>query len=115
MERHIEIASTIRDQILTLDPYALMAYGASKFVALSKEHAKDLAALGGLKFKVNGLKHKGHVIISLMGNDTYTVRTCKITLTGKNAGRVVFKEEAEDVYADQLIDILDRFVEGQGA
>ena len=115
MTNHMQIAETIRDQITALDPMALWAYGASQFVALSEKKAGNLVSLGGLSFKVRGLKHKGHVIINLMGNDTYTIRTCKITMTGKNAGKAVFKDEAEDVYADQLVYFLDRFVEGKAA
>jgi len=85
MTNHMEIAKTIRNQIIACDPSALMAYGAKQFVALTEKTAGNLTSLGGLSFKVNGLKHKGHVIINLMGNDTYTVRTWKIVMSGKTS------------------------------
>ena len=47
-----------------------------------------------------------------MGNDTYTVRTWKIVMSGKNIGKRTMKEEMENVYADQLVQVLDSFVEG---
>jgi len=112
MTNHMEIAKTIQSQIIACDPSALMAYGAKQFVALTEKTAGSLTSLGGLSFKVNGLKHKGHVIINLMGNDTYTVRTWKIVMSGKNIGKRTMKEEMENVYADQLVQVLDSFVEG---
>ena len=115
MTQHMEIAKTIRNQITAIDPYAFWAYGAKDFVALTEKREETLVSLGGLSFRVNGLKHKGHVIINLMGNDTYTVRTWKIVMSGKNIGKSTMKEEREGVHFDELVAVLDEFVEGKVA
>ncbi len=51
----MEIANTILKQIKHGDSWALAAYGAKQFAAVSQ--TKERA--GGLSFQVNGLKHKG--------------------------------------------------------
>ena len=96
----MEIARTIMNQIKYADPYALMAYGASNFVALpeSKVYA------GGLRFKVNGLTHKGWVSINLRWADDYTISFIN------KMGETI--KEVENVYCDMLVDILD-YVEGK--
>lgn len=48
-------------------------------------------SLGALKFKVSGHHHKGHVIVSLNGLDTYDVFIClvrsgKMKIKAKNLG-----------------------------
>ncbi|WP_264521767.1 hypothetical protein [Flavobacterium sp. N1994] len=96
----MEIARTILEQIKFGDKWALMAYGASNYVALpeSKEYQ------GGVKFQVNGLRHKGNVLVQLKWIDTYTV-----TFVNKNGVAV---REVEDVYCDTLVDVLD-YIEGK--
>ncbi len=96
----MEIARTILEQIKYGDKWALMAYGATNFIAL--QETKDFQ--GGVKFKVNGLKHKGTVMVQLKWIDTYTI-------TFVNNNGVVVKE-VEDVYCDTLVDVLD-FIEGK--
>ena len=110
-----QVAETIRQQIKALDPYALWAYGASNMVAITSKGEDELFSHGGLSFKVKGLKHKGHIIVKLMGNDTYTIQAWKIFMSGKKAGVADLKKEFTDVYCDQLVDVLDLVVEGKGA
>lgn len=96
----MEIARTILEQIKYGDKWALMAYGATNFIAL--QETKDFQ--GGVKFKVNGMKHKGTVMVQLKWIDTYTV-----TFININGVEV---KEVEDVYCDTLIDVLD-YIEGK--
>jgi methylaspartate ammonia-lyase len=96
----MEIARTILEQIKYVDKWALMAYGATNFIAL--QETKDFQ--GGVKFKVNGLKHKGTVMVQLKWIDTYT-----ITFVNNNGVAV---KEVEDVYCDTLVDVLD-YIEGK--
>lgn len=96
----MEIARTILEQIKYGDKWALMAYGATKYIAL--QETKDFR--GGVKFKVNGLKHKGTVMVQLKWIDTYTIKFVN------NNGVAV--KEVEDVYCDTLVDVLD-YIEGK--
>lgn len=96
----MEIARTILEQIKFGDKWALMAYGATNFIAL--QETKDFQ--GGVKFKVNGLKHKGTVMVQLKWIDTYI-----ITFVNNNGVAV---KEVEDVYCDTLVDVLD-YIEGK--
>jgi len=62
----LEVANTIREQLVTLTPFnTIMSWGIGRFVATIY---KDMPAL---KFKVNGRLHKGAVIIALNGADYY--------------------------------------------
>jgi hypothetical protein len=81
----MKIARTILEQIKFGDKWALIAYGASNYVALpeSKEYQ------GGVKFQVNGLKHKGTVLVQLKWIDTYTFKFV-------NNNGVVVKEVEDD-------------------
>lgn len=96
----MEIARTILEQIKYGDKWALMAYGAKNFIALTE--SKEFQ--GGLQFEVNGLHHKGIVRIQLKWIDTYT-----ITFINKRSEIV---KEVEDVYCDMLVDVLD-YIEGK--
>ena len=104
MTRTMEIANTIKHQITAQSPMALMSYAARDFVALRETDTKH----GGLQFRTSGYKHKGLVMISLMFNDTYTIETVKI-----RKGEVKVCDSYDDVYADQLIEVLDHMVEGR--
>lgn len=96
----MEIARTILEQIKYGDKWALMAYGATNYIVL--QETKDFQ--GGVKFIVNGLKHKGTVMVQLKWIDTYT-----ITFLNNNGVAV---KEVEDVYCDTLVDVLD-YIEGK--
>lgn len=102
-----EIATTIRDQIAAPGVQIMWSWGAKEFVALPEVKQLDgRLQLGGLQFRVNGRLFKGIVMVSLMGNDTYTVRFCKMY-----KGRLNCKKVYEEVFCDQLTEIIDRFVE----
>jgi len=96
----IVIARTILNQINEFDRWALMAFGAQNFVALdeSKEYQ------GGVRFNVNGLRHKGCVMIQLRWVDDYTVSF----VNTKNEMVKMY----EGVYCDMLVNILD-WLEGK--
>lgn len=97
---NMTIASTIYGQIHALDGMAWYAWGSKNPMAL-----KD-----GLQFDVNGLVFKGKVIIKLTAMDDYT-----ITFGRMNRKTFEFdvKETAEGVYCDQLVEILDHYIEGK--
>ncbi|TVZ24096.1 hypothetical protein JM84_3055 [Dokdonia sp. Hel_I_63] len=98
----MEIAKIILGQIKYLDRMALMAWGARNFVALPK--SKEFQ--GGLRFKVNGLKHQGWVTIELTYLDEYTV-----TFINEDVEVVKVRH---GVYCDMLVDIID-YIEGKEA
>jgi hypothetical protein len=96
----MEIAKTILEQIKFADRYALMAWGARNFCAMSESKEFE----GGLTFQVNGLTHKGWVKIGLRWVDDYTI-------TFINKKREVVKT-VEGVYCDMLIEVID-WIEGK--
>jgi hypothetical protein len=104
---NLEIANTILDQIRATDRMALWAWGAKDFMALngSDDKAKEVS-LGGVQFKVNGAKHKGTVVVNLMANDTYTV-----TIGSVRKGEWKVKTITDDVYCDNLMEIIDGLIE----
>lgn len=96
----IQIAKTIVSQIKALDFWFLGAVGAQKFIALPEN--KEFQ--GGVRFRVNGLQHKGYVSIELRWADDYTIKFLN------RAGEVI--KTSEYVYCDMLVDVLD-WVEGK--
>jgi hypothetical protein len=96
----IEIAKTILQQIKYSDRWFLSAAGAKNFLALPESKMFQ----GGVRFKVNGLKHKGIVEICLRWVDDYTIYFLD------NKGEEVKKTEG--VYCDMLVEVLD-WVEGK--
>jgi hypothetical protein len=96
----VQIAKTIIQQIKACDFWFLGAVGAKNYLALPESTEFQ----GGVRFKVNGLKHKGYVSIELRWADDYTIKFLS------RAGAVT--KTVEGVYCDMLVDILD-FVEGK--
>ncbi len=94
------IARTILEQIKTLDHMALFAWGFKNGVGLDD----------GIQFDVNGLKFKGKVIIKLTAMDDYTITFGKVNL---KTFEFDVKETAKGVYCDQLVVILDHYIEGK--
>jgi hypothetical protein len=94
----MEIAKTIVQQVIALDPWAFGAYGATKLFEIP-ECSKYA---GGLMFTVNGKKHKGNVLIFLKWSDVY-----KIVFMSEDGVPV---KEVDEVYCDMLVDVLD-FIE----
>ena len=96
----IEIANEIVRQINVIDRMALMAWGGRRFQALPE--SKEFQ--GGIRFIVNGKKHKGIVAVELRWVDDYTVSFLDMN------GELVHK--CEQVYCDMLVEIID-WVEGK--
>ncbi len=104
---NLEIAQTILSQIRATDPMALWAWGAKDFMALNgSDNGASKACLGGIQFRVSGMKHKGLVLVNLMADDTYTVVIGK---TWKGEWKV--KSTTDDVYCDNLMTIIDGLIE----
>jgi hypothetical protein len=108
-----QIAQTILDQIKTLTPMPVFwSWGATKFRAVRENQIQGINEdyLGGLLFYVRGMKHKGHVFVSLALNDTYTVTVGNVV-----KGQMKIKKQVNDVYFDELGDIIDELIERQDA
>ncbi len=73
-----------------------LSWGSHKFVDMGD----------GLKFNVQGKKFKGQVIIKLNIDDTYTILFGQLTKEGW-----ILRELYEEVYVDQLHELIDVYVE----
>lgn len=91
------LAQTILYQIKTLDPMALFAWGAKNLVSMED----------GLKFQTSGMTPwKGHVYVKYVyGRDLYEVQFFRI-----RKGEIKMDEVIEDVYAEDLVRMIDGFV-----
>lgn len=93
----MNIATTIRDQIRSVDRMAFLAWG-----------AKEMADTGnGLRFKTSGMTPwKGYVTVSYNeGKDLYDVEFARIRKMNKIVDRVV-----DEVYVEDLVSIIDDHV-----
>lgn len=64
----MQIAQTIREQLLSLNPApVIMSWGIEEFAATTYR------GLPALRIKVNGRLHTGYVIVALNGSDYYEV------------------------------------------
>lgn len=102
----VEIANTILDQIRATDRFALWAWGAKDYIVINEGKLGENFCLGGIQFRVSGMKHKGAVLVRLMANDTYTVEIGKVW-----KGEWKSKGVAENVYCDNLMEMIDEMVE----
>ena len=110
MSNHVEIAKTIQSQIVPIDNMALFAWGAKKFTALTETNT----TLGGLQFVVNGLAFKGIIVISLNGSDLYEIEAkTKSRINRRTMEQTGLKRKffAEDIYAEDLVNVLDSIIE----
>lgn len=103
---NLEIANTILGQIRATDRMALWAWGAKDFMALNGSDEASKVSLGGVQFKVSGMKHKGIVKVNLMANDTYTV-----VIGSVRKGEWKVKSSTDDVYCDNLMEVIDGLIE----
>jgi hypothetical protein len=94
----MEIAKTIQSQLLGLGRIKVMCWGANSWTG-----GKDF-----LMFKVQGFKFKGIVKITLKGDDTYTIEFMTIM-------KREVKHTREQVFFDEMVDIIDLYVEYTGA
>ena len=98
--RDIEVATTIRDQIFTMNPIVAMSWGmhSPAVIPSTTQH------MGGLSFRVNGAKVKGRVAVYLDFSDTYTLAVH----VGNSPDA---KHVMRDVYAFDLNKLIDEIVE----
>jgi hypothetical protein len=91
------LAQTILDQIKTLDPWAMGAWGAKNLVSMED----------GLKFQTSGMTPwKGHVYVKYVyGKDLYEIQFYRI-----RKGEIKMDKVIEDVYAGDLVRLIDGFV-----
>lgn len=116
MSKAVEIANTIRQQIaagydrsgMNRGNYLMMCWGARQYAALPEQKIGEKLQLGGLQFRVSGYKHKGLVIVRLMANDTYKVEIGNVVKGSWKA-----KKTFDEVYCDQLTEIIDDSVENR--
>lgn len=101
------VALTIRDQIrfgavkgARNGQHAMMCW------AFSTPQFGKVEELPGLIFKVNGRKHTGKVAVVLEPRDTY-----KIFLANSRGKDKAWREVRDDVYCEELAQILDNLIE----
>lgn len=96
----MNVATTIRNQIVSLDKLAFSAWGAKDMVAMAKD--------SGLQFRSSGLATwRGIVqIIYDRGADAYTVRFVKY-----RKGKEFVKAEYDHVYVENLVPVIDEVVQ----
>lgn len=103
----MNVGQEIFNQLKTLGFNDLMCWGATSFKSFNDSQFKDNHC-GGLLFKVNGLRHKGHVMITLSASDLYNVKIGRLS-----KGEFVQKGDTlTGVYFDQLVETIDNLVEG---
>lgn len=96
----LEIAKTIKHQLTTLGAIQVMSWGSHVWTG-----GKDFLA-----FRVQGFKFKGIVKITLTPMDVYEIEFIK--------GRFINgtpEHKRENVYFDEMVDIIDEYVEHTGA
>lgn len=93
----MSVAQTILSQIKAIDPRATWAWGAKDFVNMGD----------GLQFKTSGMvKWKGQVYIKYNGaTDLYDLSFFRV-----RGANVKFDETASDIYAEDLVRIIDSVV-----
>jgi hypothetical protein len=102
MTPYRQVASIIYSQLMAT-PLVAMCWGINAVCAVPPAVG---GGLGGLQFTVRGQKFRGRVLVELMADDTYKVRT--FTQRGHN---ITWGNEVRDVYNDALVNVIDRLVE----
>jgi len=90
-----EVAKIIQSQLFGLSKVKVWSWGAHAWTVIKN----------GLSFKVQGFKFCGNISIVLTPFDTYQIQFIK-------AKKVI--EEYHDVYFDEMVDIIDNYVEYTG-
>ena len=107
----MSVAKTILEQLKALTHQSVFwSWGASKFQAVSQNQIEGVGEdyLGGLVFYVRGMKHKGHVFVTLNLSDTYT-----ISIGHLRKGKFNVKKQVKDVFFDQMSSTIDGLIEKQ--
>lgn len=92
LEAEFDVKETY--QVISHNKMMFWSWGAASFRNINNR---------GLLFKVSGHHHKGYVLITLCGNDTYSVH---IVSTHGN-----LKESFREVYFEDLQDTIDARIE----
>lgn len=101
-----QVAETIMQQLYAGGRNKVWSWGANSWSFGTMPKVENKGGESFLIFKVQGFLFKGLVRIILEWNDTYTVQLLK-----KEKGELVLKDKVEDVYCDELTDVIDRKVE----
>ncbi len=111
-QRAVEIANTIKQQILAVGGNATLgSWGAHEFAAMPEEKRDGVLMRGGLRFKVTGRLFKGYVTVFLAADDTYTVQLVKPARRPYHLHPAKLVEEIGGVYWDNLAWVIDSHVE----
>lgn len=107
IDKQIEINDFIIEKaVRKFDPGITKNQLMQKPLIVGSWGAKDWGGINddALVFQVNGRLHKGTVIITLNGMDTYDIHL--FNGAGNQVG-----ESVTDIYCDQLTDVIDELVE----
>lgn len=106
MTNAMNVATTIHQQLFAMDRNLMWALGFNSPLALV--NAKNQPSLS---FKVKGVKHKGHVRISLdEGLDLYDISIFTARkVPNKDETSITVKYEATGLYVDDLPGILEEY------
>ena len=99
--RSKQVAQTIQEQLMAGGMEKVMSWGVSQWSVGQLEDERPFLAMS-----VNGLLHQGETRIILEWSDTYTVQNME-------QGKVI--KEQQDVYFDEVTDVVDSFVEYPGS
>ena len=94
LKNKIEFNVTETLQLLSFNKPIFWSWGVSSMTNIANK---------GLLLNVSGNHHKGLVLVTLDGNDTYTVYILSMRKTVLNT--------FENVYFDQLVEIIDNRIE----
>jgi len=103
MSKLTGIAKIIVQQIMGIDPTALMSYGSRNFIVIGE----DIEGYeGGIEFTVNGVHFKGQVRILLNYVDEY-----EIFFGNYKDKKLVVEKHFEHVLWEDLTERLDYYIE----
>jgi hypothetical protein len=106
--RHMEVAAEIQRQILASGIAYSGSWGMHQLLGCaSPEHR------GARRFFVDGRRFTGKVEVALLPSDTYRLRLYR--RTSDVIEPYVLDDKLEGVYAEDLVEILDRRIESGGA
>ena len=89
---------------MAMAKYIISIFRTQPMVVCSWGYSSPIAIKDGLRFRVNGFRHKGWCeVVYNEGMDTFTFRTI-----GRD-GKAI--REFEDVYFDNLVSVIDMTVE----
>ena len=103
-----QVANKILQDILEIDPLALVAWGACYFAHLGEPEERIENVQGGVVFSVSRKKYNSKVVIYLMANNTYTVHLLEFVETMKP----VIRNSIEDVIPDSIVKVIDEMISG---